>query len=136
MVKSNGQIPLAGTARILVADDHDVIRMGVRALLSRNSQWEVCGEAENGEEAIAKVRELRPDLIVLDISMPVMNGIEAAREIRRIAPAIKIVILSMYESTQIEVEARQAGADAVVRKREAATSLMKAVEHLVDGHLR
>lgn len=103
---------------------------------SRNSQWEVCGEAENGEEAIAKVRELRPDLIVLDISMPVMNGIEAAREIRRIAPAIKIVILSMYESTQIEVEARQAGADAVVKKREAATSLIKAVEHLVEGHLR
>jgi two-component system nitrate/nitrite response regulator NarL len=136
MVKPNGQIPLAGTARILVADDHGVIRMGVRALLSRNSRWEVCAEAENGEEAIAKVRELRPDLIVLDISMPVMDGIEAAREIRRIAPAIKIVILSMYEGTQIEVEARQAGADAVVGKREAAISLIEAVEHLVDGHLR
>lgn len=122
--------------RILVADDHPVIRGGVRAVLSRNSRWQVCGEAVNGKEAIEKVQELRPDLVVLDISMPVMNGIEAAREIRRVAPAIKILIFSMHEAPQVEAAARQAGADAIVKKREAPTSLIKAVERLVDGHFQ
>ncbi len=122
--------------RILIADDHDVVRTGVSALLSMNSQWQVCGEAVNGQEAVEKVQKLRPDLILLDIAMPVMDGIEAAREIRRIAPAIKILILSLHEFHQLEVIARQAGADVFVMKEEAVTSLTKAVERLVGGNSR
>lgn len=136
IVRPEEQVPPNGSVRILVTDDHAAVRDGVRALLSTNSLWHVCGEAENGKEAVEKVRQLRPDLVVLDVSMPVMNGVDAAREIRRIAPATKIVILSMYEVPQIEVAARQAGADAIVRKSEAGTSLIAAVERLVDGHAR
>jgi DNA-binding NarL/FixJ family response regulator len=123
-------------ARILIADDHPDIRAGVRALLSRNPDCEVCGEAKNGREAVEKVQQLVPDLIVLDVSMPVMGGIEAAREIRRIAPATKIILFSMYEDRQTETAGRQAGADAIIRKSEAATSLMPAVERLSNGHGR
>ena len=134
MAGATTQVPAKSAARILIADDHAVVRTGVRALLSMNSQWQVCGEAVNGKEAVEKVQKLRPDLIVLDIAMPVMDGIEAAREIRRIAPAIKILILSLHEFHQLEVIARQAGADAFVTKEEAATPLTKAVERLVDGN--
>ena len=104
------------SARILVADDHETVRMGVRMALARDPQFEVCGEAANGREAIAKVKELHPDAVVLDVSMPLMNGLEAAREIRRLAPAAKIVMFSMYDSAQMMATARDAGADAFVLK--------------------
>jgi DNA-binding NarL/FixJ family response regulator len=136
MAGATTQVPAKSAARILIADDHAVVRTGVRALLSMNSQWQVCGEAVNGKEAVEKVQKLRPDLIVLDIAMPVMDGIEAAREIRRVAPAIKILILSLHDFHQLEVIARQAGADAFVRKEDAATSLTKAIEGLVGGNPR
>jgi DNA-binding NarL/FixJ family response regulator len=92
------------------------MRVGICAVLSTKSSWNVCGEAINGREAVNKVIELKPDLVILDISMPELNGIEAAREIRRIAPAIKIIILSMHDGSQIESMARQAGADEVLDK--------------------
>jgi DNA-binding NarL/FixJ family response regulator len=75
-------IPPRGPARILIADEHPVVRSGLRALLSKNSRWQVCGEAVNGKQAVEQVRELNPQLVVLDLNMPVMNGTEAAREIR------------------------------------------------------
>jgi two-component system nitrate/nitrite response regulator NarL len=121
-----------GTLRILIVDDHELVRAGVRAIISTNPFWEVCGEAENGRAAVQKVKELAPDLILLDISMPEMNGIEAAREIRRIAPATKIIIITMHESPQLELAARQAGADAVLTKRMASNSLITAVSDLFD----
>jgi DNA-binding NarL/FixJ family response regulator len=107
---------------------------GVRKLLSTNSRWEVCGEAVNGKEAVEKVQELRPHLVVLDINMPLMNGIEAARQIRQMAPTTKIVIFSMHEPHQIEIAARQAGADVIVDKTEPTTSLAKAVERLLEDY--
>ena len=73
--------------RILIADDNEVVRLGLRALLNPNRDWEVCGDATNGRDAITMVWELSPDVIILDLSMPVMNGFEAAGEIRRIAPS-------------------------------------------------
>ena len=91
------------------------MRAGVRTILSTYPLWKICGEAENGREAVDKVRELTPDLVILDISMPVLNGIDAAREMRQIAPATKIIILTMHESPQLESAALQAGADAVLR---------------------
>jgi DNA-binding NarL/FixJ family response regulator len=97
--------------RVLVVDDHKVVRAGVCAILSCNPLWQVCGEADNGVSAIEKVQELEPDLVILDISMPQMNGIQAASEIRRVAPATK---------------------DAVVTKRMAADSLTSTVERLFD----
>lgn len=120
-------------ARILVADDHALMRQGIRAMLSRNPRWNICGEAENGREAIDQVKELTPDFVILDISMPELNGIDAAREIRRIAPATKIIILTMHESSQLEAAALQAGADTVITKRMAVNSLTDAIERLFDA---
>lgn len=136
MISTGKQTSAGGTARILLADDHVLIRDGVRAVLSTNSKWQICGEAKNGKEAVEKVEELNPHLVVLDVSMPVMNGIDAAREIRRISPGTKILIFSMGDTSQLEPAARQAGADTFVGKIEAPTLLIKAVEHLVDGHCR
>jgi CheY-like chemotaxis protein len=117
--------------RILIVDDHEAIRRGIRSLLSRDS-LEICGEAENGKQALEKVRELKPDLVILDVSMPVMNGLEAAREIRRFAPRTKIVILSVHDSPQIIEIAEKAGADAYVLKSAADTDLNVTVKRLLQ----
>ena len=119
-------------ARILIVDDHELLRRGVRSLLSGDSRFEVCGEAENGQEGIEKVRELNPELVTLDVSMPVLNGLEAARQIRRLFPSIKILILSMHDSPQMAEELRQAGADAVMVKIAPAGELVATVERLLQ----
>jgi DNA-binding NarL/FixJ family response regulator len=123
-------VVLAKQLRILIVDDHEMLRRGVESIIRHDSLGEVCGEAENGEEAIRKVRELKPELVILDVSMPVMSGLEAAREIRRIAPSTKIVILTMHNSTQVAAAVREAGADALVTKTEAASNLAKAIRNL------
>src|SRR5579863_3484540 len=96
-------------ARILLVDDFQRIRSGVRSLLT-SEPMEICGEAENGREAIERVRELHPDLVLLDIVMPVMNGIDAAREIRCIAPSTKILFFSVEDSPEAVSIARSTGA--------------------------
>jgi DNA-binding NarL/FixJ family response regulator len=118
-------------ARIVLADDHEIVRKGIRSLLDGQFSWEVCGEAENGREAVNKVKELQPDLVVLDLSMPVMNGIEAAREIRQIAPKIKIIIFSMHDSERIAEEAKRAGADAYLAK----TAHFNEMQKIIGGLL-
>jgi DNA-binding NarL/FixJ family response regulator len=122
---------LPKTARIIVVDDHELMRRGVKSLITDNKLGEVCGEAENGEDAVAKVQELKPDLVILDVSMPVMNGLEAARHIRRLAPSVKILILTMHDSTQIALAAQEAGADALLVKSDAATKLVGTVKGLL-----
>jgi two-component system, NarL family, response regulator NreC len=102
--------------RVLIVDDHQVMRKGIRALLENDPVWQVCGEAENGRQAVTKARELNPDLIILDLTMPEMNGLEAARQIRNSSPDTKIVIFSMHESPQVRKESRDAGANAFVSK--------------------
>jgi CheY-like chemotaxis protein len=121
--------------RILIVDDHEAMRRGIRSILTRDSV-EICGDAENGKQALEKVRELKPDLVSLDISMPVMNGVEAAREIRRFAPGTKIVILSVHDSPQMKEIAKQAGADAYVLKSAADRDLNVTVKRLLQpvGH--
>lgn len=84
--------------RVLIADDFEAVRKGVCAILSANLDIEVCGEAENGFEAVEKARALKPDLIVMDVSLPVLSGLDAAREIRKIFPTVPILILTMHES--------------------------------------
>jgi DNA-binding NarL/FixJ family response regulator len=123
----------AMTARIVLADDHEIVRTGIRTLLDGHPPWQVCGEAENGKEAVEKVLKLKPDLVVLDLSMPLMNGIEAAREIRKQSPQTKIIIFSMHDSPRIAEEAVHAGADAYLAKTAHFSELEKAIATLLNG---
>jgi DNA-binding NarL/FixJ family response regulator len=116
-------------ARILIVDDHPVARSAIRGLVNSYS-FNVCGEAQDGEEAIEKVRELQPDLVLLDISMPVMNGIQAAIEIRRIAPATKIVFLTNHD-IPIIVDATRELADGFVPKSAADIRLIPTLNRIV-----
>ena len=110
--------------RILVVDDHAVVRKGVRSLLEK-SGWTVCGEAANGKDAIEQAMALKPDLVLMDISMPVMNGIEATRQMRKLSPETRVIILSMHDAPQIEQQAKEAGADAVLVKSGSVEDLHK-----------
>lgn len=123
---------MATPARILLVDDFDGIRSVVRSLLS-NESVEICGEAENGREAIERVRELQPDLVLLDIVMPEMNGIEAAREIHRIAPQIKIVFFTIEDTPQATALAGLAGADGLVSKAAAGRELVPTIRRLLQS---
>lgn len=110
--------------RVLVADDHEIVRMGVRVLFAGSDQWEICGEAQDGAEAIAKVMELSPDVVILDLTMPVMSGFDTAKQIRRLAPSTRIVFFSMHETP---TTARLVGADAFVSKSSAAQDLPRTI---------
>lgn len=123
----------AETVRIVIADDHEIFRRGLRSLLESHSNWEVCGEAVNGREAIDRVRELKPDVVVLDVTMPQVNGLEAAREIRRYMPESKVVILSQHEPALMKQSALAAGAGAYVTKSEVSRELMIAIEAITSG---
>lgn len=116
--------------RVLIADDHEAVRKGVCAILSSRPDLEVCGEAENGRDAIEKARELQPDVIILDITMPVLSGFEAAREIRK-SMSVPILILSMHESNQLIAEAKKIGVQGYVTKTEVASTLLQAVDTLL-----
>ncbi len=102
-------------------------------VLAQEPRFQICGEAENGRDAVAKVRQLRPDAVILDVSMPVMNGLEAAREIRRVAPSTKIIMFSMHDSFQMIETAREAGADAFVLKSAAGQDLVQAIRDLLPA---
>jgi DNA-binding NarL/FixJ family response regulator len=118
--------------RILIADDHEVMRYGVRAIVESQPAWQVCGEASTGREAVAKAIELQPDVVALDISMPDLNGLEATRQIRRLLPA-KILILTIHESEQIVTEVIDAGAQGYVLKADAGRTLVDAIRVLLAG---
>ena len=117
---------------MLVVDDHEIVRIGVRILLSDQSQWEICGEAQDGPEAIEKVRTLNPDLVILDLTMPLLSGLDVAQRIRQMSPAIKIVFFSIHE---MPTTARLVGADAFVSKSSAAQNLERTIHTLLgNGH--
>ena len=118
--------------RIVIADDHEVVRMGLRAVLEREPEWTVCGEAATGRQAIAEAVEQRPDVVILDVSMPDMNGLEAARQIRRVVEA-QILMVSVNESDQMLRDAVDAGASGFVSKADAARTLVEAVRTIVNG---
>jgi DNA-binding NarL/FixJ family response regulator len=119
--------------RILIADDHETVRKGVCAILTARMDVEVCGEAVNGEEAIRKARELNPDLIILDLSMPVLDGFSAAKQIRKSFPCVPILILSMHDGLHVAKEAQLAGAQGFVSKHDASEVLLEAVDALMNG---
>ncbi len=114
--------------RILIADDHEIMRRGVRSILAAESQWEICGEAVDGCDAVNKVEQLRPDVVVMDVSMPVMNGLEAARTIRQSFPEIEVLMLTQHESQEMLRQAFKAGAKGYVSKSAIPQNLVSAVK--------
>lgn len=118
------------TVRILVADDHEVVRRGVRALLEGEPGWEVCDEAVTGREVVEKAKRLTPDIVILDIGMPELNGLDAARQIRKLVPSSEVLILTMHESEQTVREVLAAGARGYVLKSDAGRDLVAAVNAL------
>lgn len=116
--------------RILVADDHQVVRAGLRALLESKAGWQVCAEAANGREAVEKASGLQPDVVVLDIGMPLLNGVEAARQIRKVSPNTEILILTMHDSEHLVQGVLEAGARGYILKDDADRNLLAAVEAL------
>jgi len=117
-------------ARILIADDHEAVRRGLRSALSA-AGWEVCADAMNGKEAVAKASELKPDLIILDISMPVMGGLDAARLIRAADPNAKIVIFTMHESQQMKDEIARIGVQAHAVKSAPMKNLLDTIKSVL-----
>ncbi len=116
--------------RILLVDDHQVVRAGLESLLNNVNGCEVCGEAANGQEGVEKTLQLKPDLVLMDISMPVLNGLEATKVIRRVVPETKILILSMHDSVQIANEAKLSGADGYLTKACAVAELQTAIRKI------
>jgi PAS domain S-box-containing protein len=114
--------------RLLVVDDHEVVRRGVRSLLSNQNGWDVCGEAVDGQDAIEKARELEPDLIVMDVSMPRLNGLEATLQVRNFLPQCEVLILSQHENSEMAQQALKAGARGYVVKSSISRDLISAVE--------
>ena len=117
--------------RILVADDHSIVRRGVRALLETHAGWKVCGEAATGAEAVKQAKKLRPDVAVIDITMPDLNGFEAARQIRTVAPQTEVLVLTVHESEQALREVLDAGALGYVSKSDLDLNLSAAIESLL-----
>src|SRR5258708_7172265 len=116
--------------RILIADDHDLMRRGVKTLVESHTGWEVCGEATTGREAVTKVEELKPDVLILDISMPDLNGVEAARRVRKASANTEILILSMHYSDQLIREIVDTGVRGNIVKSDSDRDLIIAVENL------
>src|SRR5688572_26845338 len=124
---------MSNTVRILIADDHAVVRAGLRALVERNPQFRVVGEAASGEEAITKAIELKPDVAVLDVRMSGMSGIEACRQIVEALPACRVIILTSYAEDDLLFAAIQAGAAGYVLKRVGDNELVQAIERVSRG---
>lgn len=116
------------TIRILLVDDHPIVRQGLRTLLEGRTGWEVVGEASDGAEAVEKAKNLKPDVMVLDVTMPRMNGLEACRLLRMQAPQLEILFVTQHDSPQMMREALDAGARGYVVKSNAARDLLQAVE--------
>lgn len=118
--------------RILIVDDSIVIRKILRETLGRELGWEVCGEASNGREGIEKAQQLKPDLIVLDLAMPVMNGLDAAHELTRLVPGVPLVMFTNFETAHLKREALSAGIRAIVSKDGSIGALVSSIQALLE----
>ena len=118
--------------QILIADDHELVRKGLRTVLESQPGWKVCGEAVNGRQAVNLARQLRPDVIILDVTMPVLNGLEATRQIRKAMPKAEVLILTMHESEQLVGEVLAAGARGYILKADTSRLLVSAIESLAQ----
>jgi len=120
------------TKRILIADDHESVLRGLRASLGANASWEICGDATDGREAVAKATELRPDLIVMDLVMPRMDGMSAAQAIRKLLPSVPIVLHTLYGTADVGLAANKHGIRKIVDKTKPG-ALISAVEELFSA---
>ena len=116
--------------RILVVDDHAVVRRGVRSLLESHEGWEVCGEATTGRDAVEQSRQLRPDVVVMDMSLPELNGLDATRQILKDGPGIEVLVLTMHHSEELARDVLRAGARGYIMKSDADENLITAVDTL------
>jgi DNA-binding NarL/FixJ family response regulator len=119
--------------RILIADDHEIVRSGLRAIVEARANWTVSGEATNGEQAVALALETTPDVAIVDYSMPIMNGVEVSRRLKALRVRTEVLILTMHESEELLTEAILAGVRGVLFKSDARKQLIFAVEALLDG---
>jgi DNA-binding NarL/FixJ family response regulator len=118
--------------RLIIADDHEIVRRGLRAAIEELPQCEIVAEAKNGQDAVTLARELQPDVVVLDLSMPELNGLEATRQIRRFLPSAQVLILTVHESEQVVREVLDAGAQGYLLKSDAGRDLVAALEALAQ----
>src|SRR5271157_1203048 len=118
------------TLKILIADDHDVVRKGLRMLIEEHPGWEICGEARSGREAVEKAIQLKPEVTVIDISMPDLNGLEATRQIRKACPKTEVLVITHHDSDEMAAEVLDAGARGYVLKSDSDKDLVHAVETL------
>ena len=122
------------TVRILIADDHEIVIEGIRTLLERaRRDWEICGEARNGSQALEMMKELKPDVAVLDVTMPSMSGLEVSKQVSRLGLNCRVLIFTMHESDRLGVEVRAAGAEGYVLKSQAARDLVRAIDAILAG---
>ena len=119
---------------VLVVDDHAFIRRGVRSILEPFPEWELCGEAENGQEAIQKTAELNPAIVVMDVSMPMLDGIAATEAIKKSHPRTHVILLTLHNSRELLLRAFQAGARGYVLKADVDSELLKALR-IVTGEV-
>ena len=120
-------------ARILLVDDHEVSRAGLRSLLAPVREWEICGEATNGRDAVEKVHQLKPDVVIMDAVMPMMSGIEATRQMRELFPELKIIMTSVHDSSSVLQLALLVGADAFLTKTAFAKNFREAISNLLEA---
>ena len=122
------------SVRIVIVDDHEIVREGIQTLIAKSRpEWQICGEGNNGQEAIEKVRVLKPDVIILDITMPGMSGLEAATKIAELSLPTRILLFTMHSADRLYYEAQAAAAHGVVLKSQAARDLIRAIDCLLAG---
>jgi two-component system nitrate/nitrite response regulator NarL len=119
--------------KILIADDHEIVRQGIRRVLESKPEWEICGEASNGQQAVHMAQELTPDVIIMDVTMPVMSGFEAADEISRLPIGSRVLFFTMHDSNSMTGSLRRSRAQGYVVKSRAAQDLIQALERLLKG---
>ena len=118
--------------RVLIVDDHAVIRRGVQGILSTYPEWDLCGEADNGQDAIRLAGELAPEVVIMDVSMPGMNGLEATRIIHDVLPETKVLLLTLHSSSEFVRSAFRAGASGYVLKSDAENELVRALNVVIE----
>ncbi len=121
------------TKRVLIADDHEAVRRGLRTVLEGNSELKVVGEAVNGEEAVEQVQRLKPDLVIIDLSMPILDGLQAAQEIKKFAPTTPIVAFSMHKIKEFVDMAKRIGLRGFVAKEDDGKALLEAVDAVIHN---
>lgn len=122
--------------RILIVDDHAIVRRMLKVLVETHAGWEVCAEAENGQEALAKLEQYKPDLVIMDMAMPVKDGLTASREISAAMPSLPILMHTLHYSPELELEAKKSGVRKVVPKAESGDGLLDAIAELLEQHPR